>query len=267
MELLYMPRELTEEMEHLQEGIREDILILGCPIGFNSLEFMIYVKLSSLYIHMVFQKKKIKIPFIELSLENNGIELEKFLNGTYYQCDDLNSDIMLDVMEKYCFYCLGTIDSMRKFGWTKFGNMTFDKNYIETVTLDIHNSLFGIYGDYFDRMIENIQNNPYEAYDVYIYVNKKLGMFEKYCLSHEVDTELKATIHHYLGLLENVIGADNCVYSNQEYGHELVFIINQAERDSILSRYDLLFPVYAYNLKVLLDKAFSMYPIEKEEEE
>lgn len=262
-QLVYVPTKTSEQLQHLQEGLTEDIMILGEPIGYNSLEFVIYAKIYALYQRLFFQKKSIDIPFFQLPMEEMGFNLEKFLNGTYYQCDDLNSDIMLEIMNEYAYYCLGMMNSLSEFGWTNSLHLVVDKNNYDTVSADVSNNF---YREYFEIIEENIKNNIYEAYEIYIYVNRELGMFEKYCLSHEVDEELKRSIQHYLGYLQNAIGADNCINSIQEYGHELVFIINKEFTDLVLL-FDLLLPVYAYNLKVLLEKAFSMYPIKEDENE
>lgn len=261
--LLYMPDDMQWGIDYFKDGLREDIVCLGAPIGSGSLEFVVISKLYSLYMHMVFQKKGIKIPFYEVSMKDMGIDLGKYAKETYYQCDDLNSDIMLEVMDEYVRYCIGMMDTLCTFGWRKSEKLTIDDEYIEKTSRDAHNAILGAYRDYFDVVLEEVQINSYKEYDVYIYVNEDLGLFEKYCLDHEVDTELKTTIHFYLSLLRKAFGVENCVDCNQEYGHEMIFALDSTERDSIPCEYNLLFPIYAYNLKVLLDKAFSMYPIKK----
>ena len=259
-QLLHMPTELLRCMDYQAEGLLEDMHCYGEPTGPNSLTYMIYVKLFSLYLHMVFKEKNKEIPVFLVNTEN----LWDITSQDISQYDMLNSSYMYALYDNYFMYCIETLNKLVLYGWSETNHFVINSENIDTI-FNTKKDLYSIYEDYFEQMIENIQPKRSDSYEIYVYQDRRLGVFENYCLSHEVDEQLKNSIQDYLGAIENVIGADNCVYSNREDCHEVLYIIDHCERDSIALDFDILLPVYAYNLEVLLDKAYSIYPLKEEE--
>lgn len=179
-----------------------------------------------------------------------------------------NLDIALDFWYAYKQYCIERMQELRNYGWTEVENTVFGDTY-ENAYENYRNTRLKFYYEYFDELVDEEKQGAMNFSEVYIYVNKRLGQYKTYCASHSVDKTLSGRIDVELSRIIALFGTENCVNRNAEDGFEIVYIHTYLEMDCeyeecIFTKTDFLLPIHAYNLEKLLDKAFELYPIEKE---
>jgi len=260
VETISIPLEIQEELEAIQDRIREHVWYYETPPE-NIKDIYPRLKISCLAVYMYCKEKHgVSFPEYIYPLNDKDILMYK----------DENTEFEL------YFQYLGIANTLSKVdrynGWRLKKKDTFGDNKFYSPYSKIPEE-FPFEQSYIEYILNNsLSETERELYTstVYVYENSKLEAFIKYASHNKVENNIANAISMELQNIENANSTDLFV---KKQGSKFIFVNIQneewcVENDDI--GYVLLYPIHFYNLDILLDTAISKYGIavsEKEKEE
>lgn len=268
-ELLSLPTPLLDSASYVSNTIESEY-----SYGMEIVDVKLYtlLKVASVAISLllkqhspIFSPDKEQLALLEYELSDEEVDSE---DDIVDELDDAVSELTGD----YLCYVDDTLHSLTQHGWEFKGEYYFSSCFYEKEKYpyeNYKNSRLNAYEEYFDQLIKKQKYTDINT-TAKIYVNKRLGKFNRYCLEHNLNNELTQEITAQVSKILQFWGIEYNLNRIAEDGFESVYIITDDygyfpnNEQYAYAQADICLPIHAYNLEKLLDKAFELYPIEKE---